>query len=245
MNGKWTLVAILLIGLFGMVKVSHPQNTDAIEKANDAAYHIAQLTSVEEHLCSATAIGPQALLTATHCELGSDELFVQGKNGKPIQDLFVTKRIRDNNDHTIMFINGGSFPSYVDVEVDYDFTLGQDVFVIGNPANFTDLLRKGYISGVGQTDISIPGAPDDQFDSVPFLEVYMDIRVGEGDSGAAVFNERGKVIGVVTGIDKGGSKEVGNEYRMPYTMHLMFTEKQLKEAAAFKSPDSVVSEENK
>lgn len=227
------LMKNLLLGaavlLLGIANLSLAQGPNFIEPASGASYHIAQITAVEAHLCSATAIGPQALLTATHCELSTDALFIQGEDGQAVRELSVIKRIRDGNDHTIMFVSGGTFPSFSAVEFDYQFQIGENIFIIGNPATFKQLVRKGCIAGLGQGESS---SIMDQ----PLLEVFLDLRVGEGDSGAAVYNNIGKVIGVVTGIEVRGSTEKGSEYSIPFSLHIMFTVDQLKEAATFTLP---------
>src|SRR5713226_3523673 len=74
-----------------------------------AYHHIVQETLANRDSCSATAIGPHALLTATHCELGSDELQIDGLSAH------ISKKLRDGNDHTIYIFSDTTFPTYLPV----------------------------------------------------------------------------------------------------------------------------------
>lgn len=60
---------------------------------------------------------------------------------------------------------------------------GDEVFIFGNPGDHRDQLRRGYISGTREDGLILAQLP-----------------VWKGDSGAAVFNERGQVVAVVIGI---------------------------------------------
>jgi S1-C subfamily serine protease len=59
---------------------------------------------------------------------------------------------------------------------------GQAVFMYGNPNNINDLLRRGYVVG-GDAERTL-----------------LDLNVSHGDSGAGVFNDKGEVVGVITGF---------------------------------------------
>jgi hypothetical protein len=225
------LLRRLLLGaaiLFASV-YSSAQSPTVISQAYNETFHTAQVTVAEEGFCSATAIGPLALLTATHCELGTDEITLQGKGGSPDVDLKIDRRVRDGYDHTILYVSptylaGYTFTNVATVEPDYRAALGQGVFVIGNPHGFSEIFRKGYIAGAESYD--------NGGESIP--EILVDIHVGPGDSGAAIFDEFGNVIGVVAGIEvHGDAADVADQYRMPYALSLNFTVGQLKEAASY------------
>jgi len=214
-------VAIFIVGTLGFASAQSPE---VIAKVYDATYNIAQMTVAGTHLCSATAIGSQALLTATHCELPSDQLMLQGKGSNPDITVTIDKQIRDGSDHTILLISGYKFPSFVPVDLEHKFDFGQDVFFIGNPRGFSELFRKGYVAG-SATYTSALG------ENVP--EILIDINVGHGDSGAAIFDSNGAVIGVVAGIEVHGTADEGSQYKMPYALALNFTDGQIKEAVAY------------
>jgi hypothetical protein len=59
---------------------------------------------------------------------------------------------------------------------------GEPVFIFGNPRGLRDMMRRGYVVGQGADYI------------------YFDFPNDFGDSGAAIFNERGEVVAMVHGV---------------------------------------------
>jgi hypothetical protein len=215
-------VAIFIVGTLGFASAQSPE---VIAKAYDNTYHTAQMTAADKSLCSATAIGPQALLTATHCELPSNQLTLQGKGNNPDITVIIDKQIRDGSDHTILLISGYKFLSYALVDLEHKFDFGQDVFIIGNPHGFSNVFRRGYVAGSssfsGFTEGIIP-------------EVLLEIHTGEGDSGAAMFDANGTVIGLIDGNDiHGNSLDDPQRFVMSYALVFTLTPDQIKEAVAY------------
>lgn len=158
-----------------------------IEKSRKASFEIGQTTISDDVQCSATAIGPHALLTATHCELPSEELLLRGIN----EPLPIVGRIRDGNDHTIYLLKNITFINFSEVRLNDSFAPSQNVFMWGNPGSWQDIFRKGYIAGTLK-DRSLAaafgvGEPD---------AILFDFQSYNGDSGAAIYNEAGQVIAV-------------------------------------------------
>ena len=216
--------AVLLLSLS-----SSAQSSAVISKVYSETYHTAQATVAESSYCSATAIGPYALLTATHCELGTDEISLQGKDGAPDVSLKIDRTIRDGYDHTIFLVSptylaGYKFTDFAPIALSHKFYRGDDIFLIGNPRGFSSLLRKGYISGSTTCDSL-------STESIP--EILMGIDVGHGDSGAGIFDDNGNLIGVVAGIEVHGTVDDGTQYKVPYALILNFTDGQLQEAASY------------
>jgi Trypsin-like peptidase domain len=152
---------------------------NAVEKAGKASLHIAQVTLADNVRCSATAIGPQALLTATHCEQPSDFLFIRQVDNP----LNITNRLRDGNDHTILLITGAMFENFVTVSLKDPLEVSEDVFTWGNPGQWHDIFQKGYIMG------TLSGHPDTKLFS---FAAY------PGSSGSGVFNTAGELIAVIS-----------------------------------------------
>jgi V8-like Glu-specific endopeptidase len=203
-----------------------------VKSAHDASYHISFVTVTDGDMCTATAIGPHALLTATHCELPTDDVVIAVQNDTDDNDDIghIVKRIRDKADHTILFISGQSFPSWVSVNLDDPLEQNENVFSIGNPAEWTDVFYRGYIQGT-QVDHSLEaafglGTPD---------EVLLDIQVWHGDSGAGVFNDKGELIGVLTGMDH-PAKDAPSA---AFMYKMAFTADQIAEAVKFTAPGFV------
>lgn len=175
-----------------IVKNDSPVNI--IKLTHASTFHIAQQTLTGGGMCSATAIGPHALLTATHCEEPSDTLYVE-----EIEDaLHIQSRIRDENDHTI-FIVDAEFTDFVSVKLNDDFDQGEELFYFGNPGKFHDLYRRGYVSGSYDSSSVFNQRP---------LEILFDFNGWFGDSGAGIFNKDGQVIAVVSTVTEAEAKEV-------------------------------------
>lgn len=174
------LVCTSVLLLFtSLSPLSHQDSRKIEERAHGAAYHIAQMVVSNRKICSATAVGPHALLTAAHCELPTDELYIEGQQ----EAVTIVNRIRDGADHTIYLIAGIEFPSYATITVKPELHIGDDVFLWGNPGDWQDILRRGYIAGEESGNI-----------------VYS-FRADHGDSGAAIFDSHGDVIEVLSFID--------------------------------------------
>jgi hypothetical protein len=146
-----------------------------------STHKIEQETMFGMGTCSATAIGKHALLTATHCELSTDELDVDGVSVKIVQ------RLRDGNDHTIYLIEGKTFTDIAAFSPNA-LQLGDPVFLWGNPRGLVHLYRQGFYAGKQRP----PGKPF-------WPDVLMfDLNIGPGDSGGALFNSNGEIVAVVS-----------------------------------------------
>jgi hypothetical protein len=170
-----------------------------------------------------------SLLTATHCELGTDDIILQGKGGSPDVTLTINRRVRDGYDHTIMYVSstqvpGYNFTQFATVDLSHKFDFGQDVFIIGNPYSFSELFRKGYVAGAKSYSSNLGN---------DITEILIDMNVGGGDSGAAVFDVNGNILGVVGGIEIQGTADISDQYKMSYMLALNFTDEQIKEAVSY------------
>lgn len=183
------------------------------QKAMMATFEIVQRLPKTSSVCVGTAIAPQALLTATHCELKTDNVVVSGK------EAIIVDRIRDNNDHTIYlldFEDGSVFGALADFKPN-DVVKSDEVFIIGSPGAFTRLFRKGVLSGF-DTDL-LEGV----------LCLY-DIQGYFGDSGAGIFrDEDGVLVGVISSTVYNNSN---NEERVQFmaAMPLHFMPEDLEKA---------------
>jgi hypothetical protein len=134
--------------------------------------------------CSATAIGPHAILTASHCgaqqNLDTEKVSIDGKDV-----IVIGKPIRDGNDHVIYILNI-RFKHYATISTQL-LNVGDEVFIIGNPGGLRDILRKGYVVGYRK----------DRNDS-NLIDILYDMNVFYGDSGSVIFNSDGQIVGVLS-----------------------------------------------
>jgi len=143
------------------------------------------------------------LLIASHCELPTDTLDIEA-----IADDYVKveDRLRDGNDHTILDVNV-TFDRYAKVDMKDPLLQGENVYYCGNPGKYTDLLRKGYVSGY----LKNGSKPSDK-------EIVLDLNGWFGDSGSGIFNEKGEVVAVLTALaeDKGEEATLKLMFAYPF-----------------------------
>lgn len=125
-------------------------------------------------VCSATAVGEYTLLTAAHCfRQGAGEVNVSGRKAG-----FVIVA-SDEKDHVLVRVTARQ----AHIAQRGMARQGDVVFVHGNPGGLADVLRFGRVASV---------QPDGT--------LLVDANNYKGDSGGAIFNERGQIVGVVTGV---------------------------------------------
>jgi V8-like Glu-specific endopeptidase len=197
---------------------------EPITKAHGATLQIGQQIISEQKICSATAIGPHAVLTATHCEVASDYLAIREGEG----DYKILGRIRDGNDHTIYLVSGAAFKDFAPVVLTDPLAINEDVFTFGNPGEWEDIFQRGYIAGT-QADHSVAaalagGSPD---------TILFSVQAYKGESGAAVFNSAGQVIAVISFDDLQIDKDDGERIGFAAALRFAFTQADIDKAAAF------------
>lgn len=132
-----------------------------------------RLTFPGGSVCGGTAIGPREILTATHCITDRTPISI---DGVPVGYLV---KWQDDKDHTILlttqvrkeYVSVGNAPNIGDV-----------VFMWGQPAGLENILRYGRLAGRKGEDY-----------------VY-DINAIQGDSGSAVFNTEGEIVGMISAV---------------------------------------------
>jgi V8-like Glu-specific endopeptidase len=124
-------------------------------------------------ICSATAIGPQTLRTATHC-LGT---LLQTVEGRPVRVVRVVDR---QNDHADVVVAGVRFLHWA--HLGPVPKQGDRLRWWGNPLGEPDMYRQGYVSKVR----------DDA--------IFVDATVCHGDSGSGLFNDAGQLVGVLSAM---------------------------------------------
>lgn len=125
----------------------------------------------ERGWCSGTAVGKHVLLTATHC-MGAGAL--QKVNGTPVK---VLRSEDDGSDHTLVVIDR---PFVKWARMGRKPVQTQRVRLIGTPGGESDVYREGYVSRVRGN------------------EVWLIIPGFGGDSGSALFDDSGRIIGVLS-----------------------------------------------
>jgi len=143
----------------------------------------------EKALCTATAIGPHALLTASHCNDG-----IRSKASTAIKIDYsahhysILAVTSDDRDHDIYLIDGPAFR--------YTVPLVQGVPKPDDSVRFYGFGEGVYPSTERDGKIFADEDPSDVDHAVQFF--LFKIPVYHGDSGSAIYNQQGQVIGVVS-----------------------------------------------
>ena len=145
--------------------------------------------------CSGTAISENVILTAAHC-FETDEAISFKVNGRQTK---VTKIARDGNDHILVMVDI-SFATKAELS-SKAAKVGDKVFYYGNPG-IKHQYRTGYVTGFHDK------------------AMLLDVNSWRGDSGAAIFNERGEIVGVVSAM------AVNDMFKLTIAYPLAFTRAQ-------------------
>ncbi len=158
-----------------------------------------------EGACSGTVVGKDIILSAEHCFL-EDTLITA--DGAPVEVLEV---VADGNDHVLVRVDK-MFDKWAPLANSKSLRVRERVWWMGNPGGEIDVYREGYVSRL---------APD---------EIVIDAQIYNGDSGAGIFDKRGRVVGVISSI---GVLGVGHDYQMTVALAypLAFTSEQIQEVS--------------
>jgi hypothetical protein len=150
--------------------------------------------SFGDGLCSGTVVAPKVLLSAEHCLGDSPLTAVDGV------ETHATRVLRDGQDHVLIWTDRVIGHSHVHVGAPKQ---GDKVHWTGNPAGLPSVLREGYIAAIVDGDTLI------------------DAPAFGGDSGSGIFNDRGELVGVLSGTYT-WSNERGS-FVLVYAKPLKFT----------------------
>lgn len=167
-----------LIVLFTLVISCFPQpppKEKAREKVMniDTKYAMERWVSVSTDDSHATGfvLATDMVLTCFHALQVDSDIMV---NGKPAKVIAVSPK----HDMAVLFTE----TSHFDVIQTAPFTVGEQIFFIGDPAKHRGALVKGYVADVMNGHI------------------YIDARVVSGASGSGVYNEQG-LIGMLCSVE--------------------------------------------
>ena len=166
-------------------------------------------------VCTGTAIGPHAILTAAHCDKDNEVKQVQIDLATETHDILSTAT--DGRDHIIMLVDGTPFTNIESVLYG-TVVLGEPVVFYGvGGGAYPPVAKRGVIN-----DCQDPSDLD-----AAAGQWCMTASAIPGDSGSTVYNAQGQVVGIVTYLDR-DTEPTGT---IGYA--LAFTDEQLVQAAAF------------
>lgn len=170
-------------------------------KDRKSAVHIANVGGT----CSATKLNAHVLLSASHCFRHSTKDIIIND-----QPAIIERIQQDGNDHALVLLSGivmSDFATWGPPSAE-----GDAIHYWGSPFVYTMLLRRGYVSGFLDTST-----------------IY-DSNSYHGDSGAGVFDNKNRLVGVVSYIHG------HNAFSVMGAFPLNFTESQLADVGLTPEP---------
>tara|TARA_R110001583_G_scaffold10698_5_gene49101 strand:- start:17471 stop:18694 length:1224 start_codon:yes stop_codon:yes gene_type:complete len=126
------------------------------------------------------------ILTNYHVVAQADQILIALQDGRLFNAEVVGTDII--TDLAVLQIEGNNLP-VIPQNSDYTPQVGDIVLAIGNPYNLGQTITQGIISATGRNGMSSSGRQD-------FLQT--DAAINEGNSGGALINSRGELVGINT-----------------------------------------------
>lgn len=192
-------LALFLAGCIGCTSTP-PKESPFKPRERDLAV---TLTFPDGGLCSGTPVARNTILTAGHCV--SKDQRAMSVDGVPtmIREVILDG---ENNDHALVITNMsyrewarfGRLP-----------TVGDRLHIYGNPGGLPDLYREGEFTEYLRVD--------------GFTFYLFDMNIWHGDSGAAIWNDKGQVVNSVTGYFLERNIFTGAQWRIGVALPFAFT----------------------
>jgi len=126
------------------------------------------------------------ILTNFHVVSKADQILIALQDGRLFSATVVGSDLV--TDLAVLQIEGKNLP-VIPQNSDYTPRVGDVVLAIGNPYNLGQTITQGIISATGRNGMSSSGRQD-------FLQT--DAAINEGNSGGALINSRGELVGINT-----------------------------------------------
>jgi S1-C subfamily serine protease len=189
----------------------HVRETDVPRSPGEGPLRVASLGSGV--LISADG----KILTAAHVVQTAEVIEVQLVSGEILRAKVLSSE--QSADTALLQLERPPGGSLVATIGDSDkVAVGDEVFVIGAPLGVSHTLTVGHISGRRGTNATFDGMWPTEF-------FQTDAAINPGNSGGPLFNMRGEVIGIVSGIltTSGGSEGLGFAVTSKVARHLQQT----------------------
>lgn len=148
------------------------------------------------------------IITNYHVVAQADQIIVALQDGRAAAAQLVGKDRR--TDIAILRVEGSNLP-VIPLNPNYKAKVGDVVLAIGNPYNLGQTTTFGIISATGRSSISADGRQ-------AFIQT--DAAINEGNSGGALVNTRGELVGINTASFQQATEleTYGISFAIPYSL---------------------------
>ena len=165
---------------------------DAIAAARKGVVRIDVATCNDEGNGSGFVIGPRLVATAAHVVEGASEIALTPEGGSEVSATVVGTD--PENDLALLRADGPLDARVLAFHPGADMPIGRDVIALGYPLGLPFTATRGAITGQGR-DMDIEGTA--------YTGLFQtDAAVNPGNSGGAIINQAGDVVGVVVAGDE-------------------------------------------
>ncbi|WP_113907060.1 trypsin-like peptidase domain-containing protein [Aliidiomarina celeris] len=171
------------------------------------------------------------ILTANHVVSSVDEVRVALQDGR----LFIAQLVgRDElTDLAVLRIDADNLP-VIPRNLNYNPRVGDVVLAIGNPYNLGQTVTQGIVSATGKTSL---GSGYSEF-------VQTDASINEGNSGGALINTRGELVGINSAQYLAEQGSTGIHFSVAYRVAQRVMEQIISEGVVTRGYLGVVAEQN-
>jgi len=151
------------------------------------------------------------VITNSHVIAGADEISVRLHDGRAFDAEIVG--IDEDADIAVVRIAAEQL-QHIDIGNSDVLRVGDFVVAIGNPFGLGQTATSGIISALGRTGLNIEDYED-------FIQT--DASINQGNSGGALVNLRGELVGINTAILAPGGGNIGIGFAIPINMVQLLT----------------------
>lgn len=153
------------------------------------------------------------IITNNHVVEGVEKLMVTLNNNKEYEATLVGRD--PSTDIAVIKIDEGNLPAITWGNSD-DVRIGQWVIAVGNPFDLTSTVTAGIVSAKAR-NINILGGMNQNGEEIFPVESFIqtDAAVNPGNSGGALVNTRGELIGINTAIQTRSGAFAGYSFAVP------------------------------
>lgn len=247
-----TMIALLVIhgAKFSIVITELMDNNDiasyseAVKKASPAVVNIYSQQYIDSSIDNKQHLQPTGLgsgiiinkkgyiLTNYHVISQADQILIALQDGR----LFTASIIGSDiiTDLAVLQIKGENLP-VIPQNPSYLPQVGDIVLAIGNPYNLGQTITQGIISATGRNGMSSSGRQD-------FLQT--DAAINAGNSGGALINSRGELVGINTSEFYSQNPNLSNgiSFAVPYQLSQRIVTSLLKDGRVIRGSLGLVAE---